>query len=104
MRTDIAQRGPADPQAWFLFAQASRLMYADRDRYVADPEFMPVPVEGLLDPAYLRRARELIGDARRGRAAAGRRSRRAARAATRPASPPARVTSWWSMPPATSSP
>ena len=33
-RTDIATRGPQDPQAWFLFAQASRLMYADRDRYV----------------------------------------------------------------------
>ena len=39
--TDIAARGPNDPQAWFLFAQASRLMYADRDRYVADPRFVP---------------------------------------------------------------
>ncbi|MDR3506261.1 MAG: gamma-glutamyltransferase, partial [Caulobacteraceae bacterium] len=29
-RTDIATRGPTDPQAWFEFAQASRLMYADR--------------------------------------------------------------------------
>ncbi len=36
-RTDIAARGPNDPQAWFLFAEASRLMYADRDRYVGDP-------------------------------------------------------------------
>ena len=31
-RTDIAGRGPADPQSWFLFAEGSRLMYADRDR------------------------------------------------------------------------
>jgi gamma-glutamyltranspeptidase/glutathione hydrolase len=52
-RTDIAQRGPGDPQAWFLFAEASRLMYADRDRYVADPEYVAVPVEGLLDVRYL---------------------------------------------------
>ena len=36
-RTDIAARGPNDPQSWFLFAEASRLMYADRDRYVGDP-------------------------------------------------------------------
>jgi gamma-glutamyltranspeptidase/glutathione hydrolase len=52
-RTDIASRGPTDPQAWYLFAQASRLMYADRDRYFGDPAFVDVPVEGLLDPAYL---------------------------------------------------
>ncbi|QIK96863.1 gamma-glutamyltransferase family protein [Sphingomonas sp. HDW15A] len=52
-RTDIARRGPNDPQSWFLFAEASRLMYADRDHYVGDPAFVSVPVEGLLDPAYL---------------------------------------------------
>jgi gamma-glutamyltranspeptidase/glutathione hydrolase len=61
-KTDIAQRGPNDPQAWFLFAQASRLAYADRDRYVADPHFVAVPVERLLDPAYLRLRAQLIGE------------------------------------------
>jgi gamma-glutamyltranspeptidase / glutathione hydrolase len=60
--TDIAQRGPADAQAWFLFAQASRLMYADRDRYVGDPHFVSVPVERLLEPAYVRLRAQLIGD------------------------------------------
>ncbi len=60
-RTDIAGRTPSDPQAWFLFAQASRLMYADRDRYVADPHFVPVPVERLLDPAYVGVRAQLIG-------------------------------------------
>ena len=59
--TDIAQRGPNDPQAWFLFAEASRIMYADRDQYVGDPAFVRVPVEGLLDPAYIAQRAKLIG-------------------------------------------
>ena len=61
-RTDIAERGPADPQAWFLFAEASRIMYADRDRYVADPLFVAVPIHGLLDPAYVAQRAALIGE------------------------------------------
>ena len=60
-RTDIASRAASDPQAWYLFAEASRLMYADRDRYVADPAFVKVPVEGLLDPAYVASRAALIG-------------------------------------------
>ncbi len=35
------------------FLEASRLAEADRRRYMADPEFMSVPGQGLLDPAYL---------------------------------------------------
>ena len=60
-RTDIASRGADDPQAWFLFAEASRLMYADRDRYVGDPAFVKVPVAGLIDPAYVARRAALVG-------------------------------------------
>ena len=59
--TDIAERGPTDPQAWFLFAEASRLMYADRDRYFGDPDFVPVPIEGLLAPDYVAQRAKLIG-------------------------------------------
>ena len=60
-RTDMASRGPNDPQAWFLFAEASRIMYADRDRFVADPAFVTVPVAGLLAPAYISERAKLIG-------------------------------------------
>lgn len=61
-RTDIADRGPADPRAWFLFAEASRLMYADRDRYVGDPAFTSVPVAGLLESNYVAGRAALIGE------------------------------------------
>jgi gamma-glutamyltranspeptidase/glutathione hydrolase len=37
-------------------------MYADRDRYLADPHFVIVPVERLLDPGYLRLRAQLIGE------------------------------------------
>ena len=59
--TDIAAHGPGDPQGWFLFAEASRLMYADRDFYVGDPTFVNVPVKGLIDPAYTASRAKQIG-------------------------------------------
>src|SRR3546814_16876828 len=58
--TDIDQRGPDDPQSWFLFAEASRIMYADRDRSVGDQLFVPVTVLGLLDAAYVAARPHLI--------------------------------------------
>jgi len=61
-RTDIATRGPADPQAWFELAQAERLMYADDLRYNGDPAFVTVPAKGLLDPNYLDARAKLIAD------------------------------------------
>jgi gamma-glutamyltranspeptidase/glutathione hydrolase len=60
-RTDIDNHGPADPEGWYLFSQASRLMYADRDRYIGDPAFVSVPTEGLLSAAYLDARARLIG-------------------------------------------
>ncbi len=58
--TDIASRGPSDPQAWLEFVEASRLGYADRDHFVGDPKFVSVPVKGMLDPGYdAARARQM---------------------------------------------
>lgn len=36
-----------------LLAEVSRLAFADRERFLADPDFSPVPVAALLDPDYL---------------------------------------------------
>ncbi|WP_260610291.1 gamma-glutamyltransferase family protein [Sphingomonas sp. IC081] len=60
--TDINTRSASDEKAWFQFAQASRLAYADRDRYVGDPAFVKVPEQGLLDPDYLASRAALIGE------------------------------------------
>lgn len=55
--------GPLDPDVRRLMGDASRLAFADRGRYMADSDFVPVPVEGLVDPAYLaQRAALLQGD------------------------------------------
>ena len=59
---DVGRLGANDPEAWFRFAEASRIMYADRDKYVGDPAFAAVPVEGLLAPAYVAERAKLIGD------------------------------------------
>ena len=44
--------GPDDPVAWRVIGDATRLAFADRERYVADADFARMPA-GLLDPGYL---------------------------------------------------
>ncbi|HEX4176928.1 MAG TPA: gamma-glutamyltransferase, partial [Rhizomicrobium sp.] len=43
-----------------LFAEASRLAYADRAQYLGDPAFVDVPVKGLLDKSYIASRAALI--------------------------------------------
>ncbi|MBA2466222.1 MAG: gamma-glutamyltransferase family protein [Sphingomonas sp.] len=52
-RFDLAALGPNSPTSWHLIAESTRVAFADRDRYLADPDFAQVPVAGLVDPAYL---------------------------------------------------
>jgi gamma-glutamyltranspeptidase / glutathione hydrolase len=50
---DLAAMGPDSAEAWTLIGDASRLAFADRGRYMADSDFVPMPTEGLVDDAYL---------------------------------------------------
>jgi gamma-glutamyltranspeptidase/glutathione hydrolase len=51
---------PLSVRAAHTIVEAERLAYADRARYLADPDFVTVPVAGLLDPSYLDERRKLI--------------------------------------------
>lgn len=57
---DLAALGPTSAQAWHLIGESSRLAFADRGRYMADADFVDVPVAGLLDADYLSDRARLI--------------------------------------------
>jgi gamma-glutamyltranspeptidase / glutathione hydrolase len=57
---EIWKDKPNDLRSLHLIAESSRLAFADRNRYVADPAFVSVPVAGLLSPAYLAERRKLM--------------------------------------------
>lgn len=52
--------GPQDLTVRRLMGDAARLAFADRGRYLADSDYVPVPVTGLLDPAYLAERAKLL--------------------------------------------
>jgi gamma-glutamyltranspeptidase/glutathione hydrolase len=60
---DLKKLGADNPQSWRLIGDATRLAFADRGRYLADSDFVDVPVQALLAPAYLKeRAQALHGE------------------------------------------
>lgn len=66
-RFPLARWGKDDARSWNVIGEAMRLAYADRDFYQADPDFVAVPVQGLIDPGYVRaRARLIAPDKARG--------------------------------------
>lgn len=59
-RFNLSALGPDSPQAWHLIAESMRLAYADREAYLADPDYFAVPTAGLMDAAYLAGRSRLI--------------------------------------------
>lgn len=61
-RFDLRTMGAASPTAWHLIAEAERLAFADRDTWLADPDYARVPTAGLIDPAYFAARSALISE------------------------------------------
>lgn len=60
--TDLSVLEPGSVQAVHRIAEAQRLAYADRARFIADPAFFNVPSKGMLDRDYLGERARLISD------------------------------------------
>ena len=57
---DLAKLSMAEPEFTHLFTQSSRLAFADRNRYIADSNFVSVPTNGLVDRTYMAKRGMLI--------------------------------------------
>lgn len=56
----MAELGPNNISSWRLLADASRLAFADRGRYMADSDYVPMPKQGLLAPQYIEKRAQLL--------------------------------------------
>jgi hypothetical protein len=73
-RFPLSGMSPTGSNTIHLFAEANKLAFADRNRYLADPDFVTVPSAGPDQPDYLQQRSRLIDPARSmGRATAGNR-------------------------------
>jgi len=57
---DLTESGPTSIESWRLIGDASRLAFADRNRYMADSDYVPMPTEGLVSPEYLQQRSLLL--------------------------------------------
>ncbi len=57
---ELGDMDPQDVETRRLMGDATRLAFADRGRYLADSDFVPVPVQGLIDRDYLATRAELL--------------------------------------------
>ncbi len=58
--TDLKSLGWHNPDALHLMVEAMKIAYADRSEYLGDPDFIKVPVQQLINPAYAKKRRQEI--------------------------------------------
>ncbi|WP_341531290.1 gamma-glutamyltransferase [Nostoc sp. UHCC 0302] len=58
--TDLKSLGWHHPDAIHLIVEAMKIAYADRSQYLGDPDFVKVPVQQLISPAYTQKRRQEI--------------------------------------------
>ena len=58
--TDMSRLIPGSAEAIHIIAEAGRLAFADRNKYLADDDFITVPKNRLIDPGYLAKRAKLI--------------------------------------------
>jgi gamma-glutamyltranspeptidase/glutathione hydrolase len=62
--TGYEKGGAGSAQAVHYMTEAMRRFFADRNQWMGDPDFVKVPVKGMLDPEYIRKLRESIDPTR----------------------------------------
>ena len=63
-RFDLSALGRENPVSWHLIADSMRLAYADREVYLADPDYVQVPTAGLMSAEYLAQRSQQISPER----------------------------------------
>ncbi|MBU7582968.1 MAG: gamma-glutamyltransferase [Nostoc sp. TH1S01] len=58
--SDLKVWGWHHPNSVHLMAEAMKIAYADRSQYLGDPDFVKVPVQALISPAYAKQRRQEI--------------------------------------------
>ena len=59
-RYNISELGPNNPDTWRIIGDASRLAFADRDAYIADTDFVYVPIKELTDQTYINKRAKFL--------------------------------------------
>lgn len=57
---DLQRIGHDTPDYYHLLIEATKLAFADRDRWLTDPDFLPIPLTELISKTYAARRRDRI--------------------------------------------